>query len=799
MQNDQNGAVNTGGGNVRFTQLYIHGWQHTGNSNNVGFFSQGGPGSMADHNIIDGSDSTENTFNGFYSQWSQIQYNYIQYVVSGILASTDAVHDNTIQHTVTSADGDHCNALFTFMPATGNTQLIYNNVIDNGDSCPGGVVLWFNGNGSTDSSWIGYGFGNVMYNLSSNPVNIGNHGSGNYGTYYWFNNTVDCTAGGCGGPPPSGPYWTIYDNNNDTIGGALDFTCSGCTVPICSDGTGTGCTDLNQSESVANGQGYTSTETYPYSPASACTSSTCGTLQNGTNVMSYCNALSSTSGVGTSAAATACQSSTSAGCAYNTSNHTLSCPNDGETARPASGAWNIGAYQLASTGCAVTPAGIGPYTVGQLVSQQFTASSCSTSTFTISSGSLLGSGLTLSSGGLLSGTAQAGSLNFTVAYGTANDAISLTINAAPSITTSSLPAGQVNVSYSQLLSSSGGTGAVTCAMTNGSLPAGLTLSGCTISGTPTTANTYGFSVTPTDANGVSGSAQALSILVNSTTQVSSGAVSIVQEYAQGHGTQTGTYAFPPTGTFTNSQAAGDTNVIVFEYCGLPGGAGGGDDCLASGSPGPAISVTDTAGNTYTRVCGPLTTLLSGSYVNECGGGTPTTDGYTVTVEVWASVGIKTASAGNVVTANMPTIANMTGWNVWLFQLHAASGTVVFDRYASLQTGTAAAPRAGPISTGTTPTTSYANEFLFAYCSTANGTCPPSLSTPTWTEFGLNGETYYDTHSDAATQIVTSTGTYSESFTAGSGATEWLGMIVTFGSATAGSPPSAPMTVTAIVH
>jgi hypothetical protein len=270
-------------------------------------------------------------------------------------------------------------------------------------------------------------------------------------------------------------------------------------------------------------------------------------------------------------------------------------------------------------------------------------------------------------------------------------------------------------------------------------------------------------------------------LLGTLTMFGQGAVSIVQEYTQGIGTQTGTYPFPPTDAFTKSQAAGDTNVIVFEYCGLPGGSGGGDNCLASGSPGPASSVTDTAGNSYTRVCGPLTTLLSGSYTNGCGGGTPTTDGYTVTVEVWASFGIKSAAAGNAVTVNMPSVSKMTGWNIWLFQLHAASGTVVFDSYASLQTGTLAKAVAGPISTGATPTTSYANEFLFAYCNTSNGTCPGPLNTPTWTEFGLNGEIAYDTHSDAATRIVTSTGDYSESFTAGSGENEWLGMIVTFGS------------------
>lgn len=264
-----------------------------------------------------------------------------------------------------------------------------------------------------------------------------------------------------------------------------------------------------------------------------------------------------------------------------------------------------------------------------------------------------------------------------------------------------------------------------------------------------------------------------------------GPMSLVQQVEIGHGTQTGTYPHPPTATFPSTQAAGDTNVIIFEYCGLPGGAGGGVDCTAAGTPGPAASVTDTAGNTYTRNCGPITTLSSGSYTNACGGGTPTVDGRVVWIEVWSAPNIQSASAGNVVTVNMPNVNNMTGWNIWMFQIHPASGTVVFDQSVSLQSGNTSTGNqvAGPISTGTTPTTTFANEFFFAWCGTDNGTCPTALNTPPWTEVNLNCSVgCYDTHSDAAYEIVSNKQTASESFTAGSGINEWLGMLVTFGSA-----------------
>ena len=339
------------GTNIRITQSYTHGWTHTGGGNNDGVFRDGGVGTVADHFIIDGSDSSKNTYNGVFGSWSQVQYGYISYVVSGVLGSTDIVHDISIYNTVTSVDGDHCNGLFNFSPGPSGLLLIYNNLLDGGDTCSGGVVLWFNGNGGTTPSQQMYGFNNIIVNTSSNPLNIGNHGSGNYGTLYWFNNTVDCTMGGCGGAPPSGPYWTIYDNNNMVVGGPLQLTPSGGSAPVCSNGTGGGCTDWSPSSSTATTQGYSLSASFPYSPLSSCTSSTCRTVNSGTNVESYCTTLSSIN----STAATACRYSASVGCAYNKTNHTLNCPNDPQMARPSTGAWDIGAYLVQSNPLPTAP------------------------------------------------------------------------------------------------------------------------------------------------------------------------------------------------------------------------------------------------------------------------------------------------------------------------------------------------------------------------------------------------------------------------------------------------------------
>ena len=71
----------------------------------------------------------------------------------------------------------------------------------------------------------------------------------------------------------------------------------------------------------------------------------------------------------------------------------------------------------------------------------------------------------------------------------------------PSITITTLPDGKVGAAYSQALAATGTT-PITWALESGSsLPAGLNLSGDTISGTPTTAGTFTFTVKATNSAG----------------------------------------------------------------------------------------------------------------------------------------------------------------------------------------------------------------------------------------------------------------------------------------------------------
>jgi hypothetical protein len=76
-----------------------------------------------------------------------------------------------------------------------------------------------------------------------------------------------------------------------------------------------------------------------------------------------------------------------------------------------------------------------------------------------------------------------------------------------------LPSGTAGVAYSQAITATGGTGAVTFAVTTGSLPSGLTLTPAgDLSGTPTQTGTTPFTVTGTDSTNNTGS-QAYSLQI----------------------------------------------------------------------------------------------------------------------------------------------------------------------------------------------------------------------------------------------------------------------------------------------
>ena len=126
----------------------------------------------------------------------------------------------------------------------------------------------------------------------------------------------------------------------------------------------------------------------------------------------------------------------------------------------------------------------------------------------ITSGTLP-AGLALGAHCLVSGTPTvAGTVNLTVmATDSANPAltasgpVSLTINPAPvTLTLGNPPAATINVPYTGLIPVNGGTSPYTCTLASGTLPAGLSLNNCTVTGTPSATGSTTVSITATDSS-----------------------------------------------------------------------------------------------------------------------------------------------------------------------------------------------------------------------------------------------------------------------------------------------------------
>jgi hypothetical protein len=164
--------------------------------------------------------------------------------------------------------------------------------------------------------------------------------------------------------------------------------------------------------------------------------------------------------------------------------------------------------------------------------------------------------------------------------GSATASLSLTINSpALAITTSSLPAGTVGVSYAQTLGASGGTSPYSWSVSNGSLPAGLSLAASgAVSGTPSAAGSSNFTVKVTDSTSASATA-ALSLTINS----------------------------PALAITTSSLPTGTAGVAYSQTLGASGGSPPYSWSISSGalpgglnlSPGGAISGTPSAPGTAT--------------------------------------------------------------------------------------------------------------------------------------------------------------------------------------------------------
>jgi len=159
----------------------------------------------------------------------------------------------------------------------------------------------------------------------------------------------------------------------------------------------------------------------------------------------------------------------------------------------------------------ISPTTLTSPAVGISYSQTLTASGGTAPySWTVSSGALP-TGLQLSAGGTINGKPTAtGSFTFTISAKDASTGTgpysasqSYTVSVLLGITPATLPGGTVGVAYKQTtLTASGGTAPYSWSVSSGTLPAGLTLAPTTgtITGTPTAAGSFTFTVQATDSS-----------------------------------------------------------------------------------------------------------------------------------------------------------------------------------------------------------------------------------------------------------------------------------------------------------
>jgi hypothetical protein len=228
-------------------------------------------------------------------------------------------------------------------------------------------------------------------------------------------------------------------------------------------------------------------------------------------------------------------------------------------------------------------------------------------------------GWSISASGVLSGptaptAGQAGTYTFTLAvkdsgtYG-ANLTLTVTINPAPAITFGAAPTatGTYNTAYSSGVSATGGAGALTYAVTSGSLPTGLNPINSTtgaITGTPTTVGTYNFKVTATDGFGDSMVSPQYTIVVSypamniTTSTLPTGYIGSV--YAGATLAATGGSGLATNYTWT--KVSGPAGLVV-SAAGVVSGTPTG---TTTGSLNMVVSVTDSTSTLSTQATLPIT-------------------------------------------------------------------------------------------------------------------------------------------------------------------------------------------------
>lgn len=351
----------------------------------------------------------------------------------------------------------------------------------------------------------------------------------------------------------------------------------------------------------------------------------------------------------------------------------------------------------------INPVSLPAMTVGSVFSQTFTQTG-GTGTFTWSFTGTLPPGLSLNTTtGALTGTpTTAGTYTFTiVGTNTAQNCsgsrtYTVTVS-CPTITVSpnTLPNAPIGQAYSQTVTQTGGTGTITWSVSSGTLPTGVTLNSTSgvISGTPTVAGSYTFTITATDAFGctgihnytivvacptislnpgtlppgnvgfaynqtitVTGSTNSFTFAVSSGTLPPGVTLNTTSGVLSGTASTAGTYTFTITATDTYGCTTSTTYTVTISPC-TPLVVN--PATLPDGTVNTAYSQTATqTGGTGTITWSTSGTLPPGITINSSTGvlsGTPTTTGtYTFTIIATDGIGCS-GTHTYTIDINCPTI------------------------------------------------------------------------------------------------------------------------------------------------